>query len=164
MTGSTEGGSEEHSGCSNDHTTPTPAPTAARELLFIVRYFNRARSMAAAPVTTPALPGRSPSAPRLPLGDTGGGRGAAPLAAARMRRALGPRRGAGVRRRAGGQPLEALSAVEAVPSACWGERLRFPSQLEMWETRVVPAPRLSATCGPFGSQLKMAAGLRGGSA
>lgn len=161
MTGSRGGESEERSDYNDDHTTPTPAPTAARELLFIVRYFNRARSLAAAPVTTPALPGRSPSAPRLPLGDTGGGRGAAPLGAARMRRALGPRRGAGG---TGGQALEALSAVEAVPSACWGGRLRFPSQLEVWETRVVPAPRLSATCGPFSSLLKMAAGLRGGSA
>lgn len=48
-------------------------------------------------------------------------------------------------------------------SLAWGGRLWLRPLLEVWETRVVPAPRPSATSGAFTSPLKMAAGLRGGS-
>lgn len=70
--------------------SPAPAPhraAAARRPLFIPRYFNRARPLATARVTPPALPGQSPccSPPSPPQG---GGRGVALMAAAtRMRSA-----------------------------------------------------------------------------
>lgn len=75
-------------------TATTPAPTAARAPPFIARYFKRARPLAAARVTTAALPGQSPAAPPSsewlracagPLGKARGGEGCPALAAGRGR-------------------------------------------------------------------------------
>lgn len=180
MTGSTIAGAGEDGGHGagvadtrlSRRTCTRAAPTAARGLLFIARYFNRACSLVAAPVTTPALPGQSPTVPLFPRG----ARVAVGVWRGRRRRQLcacagpGPARGG-----AGGDcPISRAGEAGVTDGAAPGEGGGAPSQphrvgekvcgfLPSWRCgrqRVVPATGHSATSRPFSSPLKMAAGLR----
>lgn len=146
-----------------------------------MRYFNRARSLAVARVTTQALPGRSPTVlpfpwvtevaagvwreRRLcacagPLGPGGGGGARGVLSAGRGRERCDP----GVT--VVGLPLGRLSGVRAAPSQPHrvGEEATVFLRCWRWGRHRSSLSRgPSPTSGPFSSPLKMAAGVRGGS-